>query len=185
MSQPTILPSLIKLFEYYRSLGQKTIDQVPEQKLFWQYNDESNSIAIIIKHLHGNMLSRWTDFLQSDGEKEWRNRDGEFEGTITTRAELQLRYDEGWDCLFGAIKPLSKADLDRIVYIRNMGHTVVEAIHRQLGHYAYHIGQIVFIGKQIQDEKWESLSIPRNASKKYNEEKFAKDKSKKHFTEDL
>ena len=185
MHTSSVLPSVIKLFEYYRSLGQKTIDQVSDEKLFWQYNEESNSIAIIVKHLHGNMLSRWTDFLNTDGEKAWRHRDGEFEGTIKTRDELQSLYDEGWNCMFDAIKPLVESDLNRIVYIRNMGHTVQEAIHRQLAHYAYHIGQIVFIGKQVQNTNWKSLSIPKNASKEYNDEKFSKGKSNKHFTEDL
>jgi hypothetical protein len=179
------LTSLIKLFEYYRSLGQKTMDQVSDEGLFWQYNEESNSIAIIVKHLHGNMLSRWTDFLTTDGEKESRERDGEFEATIRTRHELQAKYDEGWNCVFHALRPLEEADLQKVVYIRNMGHTVLEAIHRQVAHYAYHVGQIVFIGKQLQDGKWQTLSIARHASKSYNAEKFSKEKSKRHFTEEL
>lgn len=179
------LTSIIQLFEYYRSLGQKTINQVEDEGLFWQLNSESNSIAIIVKHLHGNMLSRWTDFLTTDGEKDSRDRDGEFERTITSRAELQQKYDDGWDCLFGAIRPLTIHDMESVIYIRNMGHTVIEALHRQLAHYAYHIGQIVFIGKQVQNEKWQTLSIARNASKEYNNDKFAKEKSRKHFTDDL
>lgn len=180
-----MLQGIRTLFTYYRSLGQKTIDQVNDEGLFWQQNEESNSIAIIVKHLHGNMMSRWTNFLTEDGEKAWRDRDGEFLPTIKTRQELQQKYDEGWNCLFAAIDDIEHEDLNRIVYIRNMGHTIAEALHRQLGHYAYHIGQIVFIGKCVQNTAWTSLSIPRNASASYNEEKFAKEKSRKHFTEDL
>lgn len=177
--------SVRTLFKYYRSLGQKTIDQVPDEGLFWQCNGESNSIAILVKHLNGNMLSRWTNFLTEDGEKPWRDRDGEFLPTLTSRKQVQHAYDEGWDCLFAALDQCEGENLTRIVYIRNMGHTIIDAIHRQIGHYAYHIGQIVFIGKCVQNEKWNTLSIARNASVAYNEEKFAKEKATKHFTEDL
>ncbi len=180
-----LLQTLIHLFEYYESLGKKTVDQLPDEGLFWKYNEESNSIAVIVKHLHGNMLSRWTDLLTTDGEKEWRHRDNEFTDSIRTRKELLEKYDHGWKTLFGTLASLSDDDLNRIIYIRNMGHTVLEAIHRQIAHYAYHIGQIVVLGKQIQNEKWQTLSIARNASKKYNEEKFSKDKTEKHFTDDL
>lgn len=179
------LDSVRKQFLYYKSLGDKTFAQVADESLFWKYNEESNSIAIIVKHLHGNMLSRWTDFLTSDGEKEWRNRDSEFADDIKTKAELLTKWEAGWDCLFGAINPLTDQDLDRVIYIRNMGHTVAEAINRQLAHYAYHVGQIVFLGKMIQDEKWTSLSIPKGKSQNYNKEKFAKPKRKEHFTDDL
>ena len=181
----TPLSSFVNLFEYYRSLGQKTIDQVPDKGLFWQYDDESNSMAIIVKHLHGNMMSRWTNFLTEDGEKEWRDRDGEFEGTLHTRDDVNKKYNEGWDCVMKAVGALTEKDLQKIIYIRNMGHTVVEAIHRQLAHYAYHIGQLVYIGKMVQNEKWKTLSIARNASKSYNKDKFSKEKSRKYFTEDL
>src|ERR1043165_3370957 len=133
------LQSAIKQFEYYKLLGEKTFNQLPDEKLFWQYNSESNSIATIVKHLWGNMLSRWTDFLTTDGEKEWRNRDAEFENDITTRQEMLDKWNAGWDCLFGALKSLTNDDLQKEVYIRNMGHTVADAIHRQLAHYSYHI----------------------------------------------
>ena len=141
------LESVIKQFEYYKMLGDKTFGQLPDESLFWQYTEESNSIAVIVKHLWGNMLSRWTDFLNSDGEKDWRNRDSEFESDIQSRAEMLEKWEEGWNCLFNAIRPLKEEDLSRIIYIRNQGHTVMEAINRQLAHYPYHIGQIVFIGK--------------------------------------
>ncbi|MBS1734081.1 MAG: DUF1572 family protein, partial [Bacteroidetes bacterium] len=136
----SFLPGIIKQFEFYKLLGEKTINQLPPEKLNWQYNEESNSIAIIVKHLWGNMLSRWTDFLHSDGEKEWRDRDAEFEGSFASRDELMQKWNEGWQCLFNAITPLTDAELEREIFIRNMGQTVTEAINRQLAHYAYHVG---------------------------------------------
>lgn len=170
------LESIKKQFEFYKLLGEKTIAQLPDEKLYWQYNKESNSIAIIVKHLWGNMLSRWTDFLTSDGEKQWRERDAEFENDINTREELLAKWNEGWSCLFDAINPLTDEDLEKEIFIRNMGHSVTEALNRQLAHYAYHVGQIVFIGKMISNEDWVSLSIPRGDSKNYNEEKFSRPK---------
>ncbi|MFY9311247.1 MAG: DUF1572 family protein [Bacteroidia bacterium] len=175
--------SVIKQFEYYRMLGEKTFEQIPEAKLFWQYNEDSNSIATIVKHLWGNMLSRWTDFLTTDGEKEWRNRDAEFENDIFTRQELIEKWNEGWGVLLRTLKSLNDNDLERIIYIRNQGHTVLEAINRQLAHYSYHIGQIVFIGKMCA-EKWNSLSIPKGKSNEYNTAKFSKPKGKEHFTDE-
>ena len=179
------LSSSKKQFEYYKELGEKTFDQIPEEKLFWQFNEGSNSIATIVKHLHGNMLSRWTDFLTTDGEKEWRKRDQEFDNDMTTKSELLSKWNEGWECLFYAIEPLTESDLNKEIYIRNMGHSITEAINRQLAHYSYHIGQIVFIGKMIANEDWASLSIAKGNSKEYKKDKFAKPKSKKHFTDDL
>jgi len=179
------LESVKKQFQYYKSLGEKTFEQVPEEKLFWQLNEESNSIAMIVKHLHGNMLSRWTDFLTTDGEKEWRKRDEEFDKDIKTKKELLLKWNEGWECLFNELNSLTEKDLEKEIYIRNMGHSVSEAINRQLAHYPYHIGQIVFIGKAIQNKKWNSLSISKGKSKEYNAEKFSKPKRKEHFTDDL
>ena len=179
------LESIKKQFSYYRSLGEKTFDQVSDESLFWQPNEESNSISMIVKHLHGNMLSRWTDFLNSDGEKEWRQRDQEFDNDIKDREELIQQWNEGWNCLFEAINPLRADQLEDIIYIRNMGHTVLEAINRQLAHYSYHVGQIVFLGKLIQDGDWQSLSIPKGGSKAYNQQKFEKPKRREHFTDDL
>lgn len=176
--------SCIKQFEYYKMLGDKTFDQLTEEQLFWRYNGESNSIGIIVKHLWGNMLSRWTDFLTSDGEKEWRNRDAEFEGDFKTREELLIKWNEGWTCLFRSLSILKQEDLTKIIYIRNQGHTVTEAINRQLAHYPYHIGQIVFIGKMLCDGNWTSLSIPKGNSTQYNAERFSKEKSRGHFTDE-
>lgn len=171
-------------FEYYKLLGEKTINQLSEEQLFWCYNDESNSIATLVKHLSGNMLSRWTDIFSSDGEKEWRNRDSEFENDIHSKAAVIEVWNKGWNCLFETIDNLKVEDLDKIIYIRNQGHTVTEAINRQLAHYPYHIGQMVFIGKMLCNEKWVSLSIPKGKSTTYNADKFAKPKQKKHFTDD-
>lgn len=168
--------SAIKQFEQYKALGEKTFAQLSDEQLFWQYNAESNSIGTIVKHLSGNMLSRWTAFLTSDGEKPWRQRDAEFENDITTRTELLEKWNKGWECLFNALNPLTAEDLERKILIRNEPHSVMEAINRQLTHYAYHIGQIVFIGKMVLDKNWHSLSIPKNGSKAFNKEKFEEGK---------
>lgn len=179
------LTSIVKQFQYYKSLGDKTFEQLNFEELQKEFLKDSNSISIIVKHMVGNMLSRWTNFLTEDGEKTWRHRDAEFEDTYKTKETLITQWDKGWECLFGAITPLSEIDLERIIYIRNQGHTVTEAINRQLAHYAYHVGQIVFLGKLNKGEHWQSLSIPKGNSSKYNEEKFSKEKTKKHFTDDL
>jgi hypothetical protein len=179
------LTSAKKLFQYYQSLGDRTFDQLNDEQLFWQYNAESNSIATIVKHLAGNMLSRWTDFLTSDGEKEWRNRESEFENDIDSREKMIALWSQGWECLFNALDSLKPEDLEKEIYIRNMGHVVVDAINRQLSHYAYHVGQIVFIGKMLCNEEWTSLSIPRGKSGEYNARKFSEPKHKEHFTDEL
>ena len=179
------LTSIIKQFEYYKFLGDKTFSQLTFDDMQWQSNENANNIAIIVKHLTGNMLSRWTNFLTEDGEKEWRNRDLEFIDNYNSKEEISASWESGWKCLFDAIKPLSETDLEQIIYIRNQGHTVTEAINRQLAHYSYHIGQIVFLGKLLKGENWESLSIPTGDSLKYNEEKFSKEKGHRHFTDDL
>jgi len=176
------LESVIKQFEYYKLLGEKTFSQVADDKLFWKYNEESNSIATIVKHLWGNMLSRWTDFLTTDGEKDWRDRDAEFENDITTRQELLQKWDEGWKVCLDTLKSLTGDDLAKTIYIRNQGHTVMEAVNRQLAHYPYHVGQIIYIGKMCAGH-WNSLSIPKGASKNYNDEKFSKQRHNEHFTD--
>jgi hypothetical protein len=181
----TYLDDAKKQFAYYKMLGDKTFAQLTDEQFFWQYNAESNSIALIIKHLWGNMLSRWTDFLTADGEKTWRNREAEFENDSQTRAELIAKWDEGWACLFTAVDSVNDENFDTIIYIRNEGHSVMEAINRQLAHYPYHVGQIVFIGKMVKNESWASLSIPRGKSKDFNADKFSKPKEHKHFTNDL
>lgn len=179
------LDSCIKLFEYYKSQAEQAMAQVSEEKLFWRYNEESNSIAIIVHHLWGNMLSRWTDFLAADGEKEWRDRDAEFEHTAESKQALLAKWEEGWQCLFSALRPLNASDLERTVYIRNQGHTVTEAITRQLAHYSSHVGQIIYIAKMTAQQPWQTLSIAKGASKNFNREKFAQEKSKQHFTDEF
>tara|TARA_R110002049_G_scaffold76250_1_gene196070 strand:+ start:17254 stop:17805 length:552 start_codon:yes stop_codon:yes gene_type:complete len=179
------LTSIIKQFEYYKSLGNKTFETLTFDELQKEFAEDSNSISIIVKHLVGNMLSRWTHFLIEDGEKAWRKRDLEFESTYTSKEELIVNWDTGWKCLFDAIKSLNENDLEHIIYIRNQGHTVTEAINRQLAHYAYHVGQIVFLGKLLKGKDWQSLSIPKGNSATYNKDKFSKEKSRKHFTDDL
>ena len=182
MNDGNYLLSIKKQFAYYKALAEKTFDQLTEEQLFWQYNTESNSIAIIVKHLAGNMISRWTDIFTSDGEKEWRNRDGEFENDFNTKAELIEYWNKGWDVFLTTLESLTNDDLEKIIYIRNQGHTVMEAINRQLAHYPYHVGQIVYIGKMVCDENWKSLSIPRNSSGSYNQDMFSKPKHREHFT---
>ena len=178
------LESVTKQFLYYKTLGEKAMEQLEPEQLFISVNEDTNSIAIIIKHLVGNMLSRWTNFLITDGEKEWRNRDAEFEEILTTKPELVAHWEKGWQCLFDALNSLQPQQLNEIIYIRNEGHTVIEAINRQLAHYPYHIGQIVFYAKMVKKTEWKSLSIPKNNSNNYNADKFSKEKSIKNFTDD-
>ena len=183
------LNSTKQLFRYYKTLGEKAMHQLEPGQLFTSANEDTNSIAVIVKHLSGNMLSRWTDFLTSDGEKDWRDRDGEFEenpelvDANQAKTELLAVWEKGWQCLFDALDGLTDDHLDDIVYIRNEGHTVMEAINRQLAHYPYHIGQVVFYAKMLKNGAWESLSIPKNKSTDYNADKFSKDKTIGQFTD--
>jgi len=174
------LTSVIKQFEYYKSLGDKTFEQLTVHELKKQSSDNSNTIATIVKHVSGNMLSRWTNFLNEDGEKPWRQRDSEFIDNLESKEHIIESWNTGWTCLFNAINNLQEGDLNTIVYIRNQGHTVVEAINRQMMHYAYHIGQIVFMAKTIKGTEWQSLSIAKGQSDKYNSEKFSKEKGNRH-----
>ncbi len=185
------LTSVTKQFLYYKTLGEKAMNQIEPEQLFYSVNEDTNSISVIVNHLHGNMLSRWTDFLTTDGEKEWRNRDSEFENGTSTplsvtekKTELLKNWNEGWECLFKALNDLKAEQLSHIIYIRNEGHTVIEAINRQLAHYPYHVGQIVFYAKQLKKSEWNSLSIPKHKSTDYNAGKFSKEKSIKNFTDD-
>ncbi|AWG23143.1 hypothetical protein FFWV33_17210 [Flavobacterium faecale] len=178
------LESSIKQFLYYKTIGEKAMKQLQPEQLFIQTNADCNSIATMVKHLSGNMRSRWTNLLTNDGEKEWRNRDAEFENHPATVEEVFACWNNGWNCLFDTLQSLQTSDLMSIVYIRNEGHTVLEAINRQLAHYPYHVGQIIFCAKELKNSPWESLSIPRNNSKNYNTDKFAKAKEIKNFTEE-
>ena len=177
------LESVKKQFLYYKTIGEKAMAQLEPEHFLVAANADTNSIAVIIKHLHGNMLSRWTDFLTTDGEKEWRERDAEFENTSETKEEILALWEKGWQCLFDALDSLQPDQLLEIIYIRNERHKVVDDINRQFAHYPYHIGQIVFYAKQLKNAGWDSLSIPRNASKSYNTDKFSEEKIIRHFTD--
>lgn len=178
------LISVKKQMLYYKTVAEKAIEQLENEQLFISVNEDTNSIATIMNHMVGNMLSRWTDFLTTDGEKEWRTRDAEFENPIVTKEELLNNWNKGWDCFFNAINGLKPEQLSQIIYIRNEGQTALDAINRQLAHYPYHIGQIVFYAKMIKKTEWTSLSIPKNKSNEYNADKFSKEKTNKHFTDD-
>ncbi|MEH6940734.1 DUF1572 domain-containing protein [Bacillus sp. JJ722] len=168
------LKIIIRRFQSVKSLGDKSINQLSEEELQWILNEESNSIAIIIKHVSGNMVSRWTNFLTSDGEKPDRNREQEFVDPIQAGQDLIRSWNQGWNILFDALHQLTEQDLLKNVYIRGESHIVLDAIERQLAHYAYHVGQIVYIGKQIKNEKWESISIPKGKSEAYLQEMLIK-----------
>jgi hypothetical protein len=162
------LEDSLALLRQYKRLGEGAMAQVTDEQLFAAIDAESNSIAIIVKHIAGNMRSRWTDFLTSDGEKPNRNRDTEFEDPPTTRAELLSVWEEGWKRVFGALEPLTDADLSRTVTIRGEPHSVMQAINRQIAHYTSHIGQIIFLAKHLQAANWRTLSVPRNRSAEFN-----------------
>jgi hypothetical protein len=163
------LKSVVLWFTEYKALADKTFLQLSDQHLHVQPNNESNSIAIIIQHMHGNMRSRWTAFLTEDGEKPWRNRDAEFEIKALAKEELLRLWEEGWAVLFHALAALSEHDLLRKIAIRSQPLTVVDAISRQLAHYSYHVGQIVFFGKWLLADRWQMLSIPKGGSQPFNE----------------
>ena len=164
----------IKRFQYYKELGDKALAQLSEDQIFWQYNEESNSVAIIIKHVSGNMLSRWTNFLTEDGEKEWRNRDLEFKNDFKTKEEVLEYWEKGWRCFFQALEQITGENLNSTIYIRGEAHSVLDAVFRQLAHYPYHIGQLVYIAKMMKNDDWQTLSIARNKSEVFNQEMRAK-----------
>jgi len=173
------LKDSIDLFGYYKKLGERAMAQCPDEGLFAILDAESNSIAIIVKHIAGNMRSRWTDFLTSDGEKPNRNRDAEFEAPPTTRAELTEMWERGWKLLFAALESLSDADLTRTITIRTEPHSVMQAINRQIAHYSYHVGQIVYLARHFASEKWQSLTIPKKKSVEFNKQVAAGEKSQR------
>jgi hypothetical protein len=158
----------LAVFRYYKKLAERAMEQVTDEQLFEVLDCEANSIAIIVKHMTGNMRSRWTDFLTTDGEKPNRNRDSEFVDPPATRGALLAEWEDGWGRLFGALESLSEADLGRTVTIRGEAHSVMQAINRQLAHYPHHVGQIVLLAKHFACERWQSLSVPRNKSGEFN-----------------
>ena len=158
----------LSMFRYYKKLADRAMEQVRDEDLFAFLDGESNSIAVIAKHMAGNMRSRWTDFLTTDGEKPTRDRDSEFVDPPTTRDAINEMWEGGWTCLFAALEPLADADLERRVTIRGEQHSVMQAINRQGAHYSYHVGQIVFLARHYAGERWVSLSVPRNKSAEFN-----------------
>ena len=169
----------LSLFRYYKELTERAMEQVSDEQLVAVLDGEMNSIAIVVKHLVGNMRSRWMDFLVSDGEKPDRKRDTEFEEPPTTRAALIKLWDEGWNYVFTALEPLSDADMDRTVVIRGEPHSVMQAINRQIAHYAYHCGQIVFLAKHLQARQWKALTVPRGKSEEFNQRVARKEASQR------
>lgn len=158
----------LTLFHHYKGLADRAMAQVQDEDLFTVLDGESNSIAVIAKHMAGNMLSRWTDFLTADGEKPTRNRDSEFVEPPATRAALLAMWEKGWACMFAALEPLTDADLVRTVTIRGEAHSVMQAVNRQVAHYSYHVGQIVFLAKHLAADRWQPLTVPRNKSEEFN-----------------
>lgn len=173
------LADSLSLFRQYKKLAEGAIAQVTDAQLTTALDAEMNSIALIVKHMTGNMRSRWTDFLTTDGEKPDRHRDSEFVGAPATRQELMARWEEGWQCVFSALEPLSEADLGRTVMIRSEPHSVMQAINRQIAHYGMHIGQIVMLAKHFASDHWKSLSVPRNKSADFNRAVQAGEKSQR------
>ncbi len=162
------LKDSLEVFRYYKKLAERAMAQVTDEQLTTVLDDEANCIAVIVKHMAGNMRSRWTDFLTSDGEKPNRNRDTEFEEPPRTREAILAMWEEGWASVFGALEPLTDADLTRTITIRGEAHSVMQAINRQLAHYPYHCGQIVFLAKHLNHTGWKSLSVPRKQSADFN-----------------
>jgi hypothetical protein len=173
------LSDAIQSFRNYKKLAERALEQVTDEEFFRQIDEESNSLAIIVKHIAGNLKSRWTDFLTSDGEKDFRNRDSEFIAEGDTRESLMQFWEEGWNCLFVALEPLKVEDFEKTITIRQQPHTICEAINRQLTHYAYHIGQITFLAKHFRAAEWKTLSVPKNKSAQFNSFMAEKDDGRK------
>ncbi|UWZ84007.1 DUF1572 domain-containing protein [Occallatibacter riparius] len=173
------LEDSLEIFRYYKKLGDRAMAQVADEHLFAALDGESNSIAIIVKHMAGNMRSRWTDFLTSDGEKATRNRDSEFEEPAATREAVLRDWEDGWAYVFNALEPLTDDDLDRTVHIRGEAHSVMQAINRQVAHYPHHIGQIVLLAKHFAGPGWQSLSVPRRKSAEFNRQVAAGEASQR------
>jgi hypothetical protein len=178
------ISSAIKQSQYYKHLAERALSQLSDEDIFLKPTYQENSIAIIMQHMAGNMLSRWTNIWEEDGEKVWRERDKEFEEVIKSRIHLMDRWESGWNQYLTTLESFEIMDLERLVYIRNQGHTLVEAINRQLCHYSYHIGQIVLLAKSIRKDYWKSLSIPLGNSERYNEDLFSKTKRTGQFTDE-
>jgi hypothetical protein len=175
----SFLEDSLGLLRYYKRLSERAMEQVTDAQLFATLDLEANSIAIIVKHMAGNMRSRWTDFLSSDGEKPARDRDSEFVEPPATRKALMDAWEGGWACLFQALEPLSEADLGRTITIRGEAHSVTQAINRQVAHYPYHVGQIVLLAKHCAQDRWQSLSVPKSKSQEFNQQVASGERSQR------
>lgn len=175
------LQGTIRLFEYYKSLTEKSLDQLTEKQIHESPQNDQNSIAILMKHLAGNMISRWTNFRAEDGEKPWRNRETEFVDDFQSKEELMDYWEKGWTLLFEALESVEDDELDSVIYIRNDGHMLIEAIERHLAHVAYHTGQIVYLAKLYAGDKWQSLTIPKGKTEEYNRKKFDQPKGRRMY----
>lgn len=169
MIEQTFLESAVKKFKFQKALGEKTFAQLEDKDVLFKPSGESNSIAVIVQHMYGNMLSRWTNFLTEDGEKSWRNRDAEFEDMLQTKQGVQNAWNTGWACVLNTMESLQSEDLIKTITIRSEPLIVVDAIIRQIDHYGYHVGQIVYIGKIIKDADWQTLSIAKKKSEEFNQ----------------
>ena len=173
------LEDSVAILHYYKKLAERAMEQVKDEQLTAVLDSEMNSIAIIVKHMAGNMRSRWTDFLTTDGEKPDRNRDNEFSDAPVSRAAMNKIWEEGWEILFTALSPLSEGDLGKTVLIRGEAHSVMQAINRQVAHYSYHCGQIVMLAKHFQADGWKSLSVPRGQSAQFNKKVASRESSQR------
>jgi len=179
------LKTFRKQFFYYKTLAEKSIEQLDDEQFFHQFDETNNSVALLVSHLSGNMLSRWTNFQFEDGEKKWRKRDGEFEIRNRTRADLMKLWQKAWVIVDVELEPLSEKKLSEIVYIRNEGHTILQALFRQSNHLAYHVGQIVHQSKLLKTTDFKCLSIPKGESESYFQKKMAEGKANRHFTDKI
>lgn len=184
-SSSATLDGSIRLFKYYKMLTKKTVNQLTDEELHHAPSAELNSVAILMKHISGNMISRWTNFRTEDGEKPWRNREKEFNDDIESRKELLEYWEKGWNTLFESLTSIGKDEINDIIYIRNEGHTILEAVERHLAHVAYHTGQIVMLAKWMRGESWETLTIPKGKTEKFNQQKFSKPKTRGFYKDRL
>lgn len=184
-SQSTALNGSVRLFKYYKVMTEKTVVQLTDEELHHTPSAELNSIAVLMKHISGNMISRWTNFRTEDGEKPWRNREGEFYDDINSRKELIDHWEKGWNVLFDSLNSIENDEINDIIYIRNEGHTILEAVERHLAHVAYHTGQIVMLAKWMRGDGWETLSIPKGKTEEFNQEKFNKPKTRGFYKDRL
>ncbi|WP_420322132.1 DUF1572 family protein [Flagellimonas sp.] len=175
--QENYLKSVQFEFHRYKTMGDKTFAQLSDEEILWKFKETDNSISIIVKHMVGNMLSRWTNFLTEDGEKTWRNREMEFEGEYRSKTEMVVAWEKGWKCLFDALESIDTSNFEAKVHIRSEEHTIIEAVNRQLAHYASHVGQIAFVGRMIKGNDWVSLSIPKGGSADFNKKMFGSSNS--------